>query len=359
MNRIKLQDIADKLGISKGTVDRAVHNRRGVSVKTREKVLDLIEKYNYKPDRAARFLSLKSKKTKVGIICQASPAFFWNSIKMGTKAAEAEMSDFGLKLLYKDLDKGRNADEIIQRIDELIEEKVDAIIVVPADCPDIRQKISETVRQNIAVVTLNDDVADSCRTFYVGPQMRSSGRIAGELTARFLGGKGRVITVNTGLESLEYRERLEGFSEFLEENYSYVNIIANYTFNYEMMGSNCDSNIKGIFENTGDIEAIYDIDGASLYNIGLIVKSIKKFKNIILVGHEISDNIRKLISDGTIHACISQDPYSQGYFSVKLLFDYLVDGKKPAFERMYTRLDIVLRENMDYKSNIINPFYYT
>jgi len=359
MNKITLQDIADMLGISKGTVDRAVHNRPDVSYETRKKVLELIEKYDYKPDKAARSLSLKLKKTKIGIICQNNPDFFWNSVKMGINAAGVEISDFGLQLIYKDLENGRNAEDIILKMDEIIREKVDAIILVPADNSDVRQKIDEAVKRNIVVATLNDDITGTERIFYVGPQMRQSGRIAGELAVRFLKGSGKVVTVNFGLESLEYRERLEGFIELLKESGKNVNIIANYTFNYEMMGSNCDNIIKGILESTGDFDAIYDIDGAFLYNIGLIVKSIKKSDDVVLIGHEISENVMELLKDGTIHACISQDPYSQGYYAVKLMADYLLDGRKPVSERMHTRLDIILRENMDYKgNNIINPFYF-
>ena len=54
MKKVTLQDIANELGISKGTVDRAIHNRPDISLETREKVLKLVEKYNYKPDKIAR-----------------------------------------------------------------------------------------------------------------------------------------------------------------------------------------------------------------------------------------------------------------------------------------------------------------
>jgi len=359
MDKITLQDIANELGISKGTVDRAVHNRPDVSIETKKKVLELIEKYNYKPDKAARSLSLKSKKTRIGIICQNNPAFFWDCIKKGINAAGDEISDFGIQLIYKELKNGRNSDDIMSKIDELLEEKVNAVILVPVECNNLREKIKGLVSENIAVATLNDDITESGRIFYVGPQIKQSGRIAGELTAKFLSGKGRAITINIGLESLEYRQRLEGFNEILNERYKDIHIIANYTFNYEMMGSNNSSSsiIKSILENSGDMDAIYDIDGAFLYNIGLIVKSIKNLKDVKLIGHEISDNVRKLINDGTIHACISQDPYSQGYYAVKFIFDYLMDGKRPEFDRMFTRLDVILRENMCCKGNIINPFY--
>ena len=60
MKKTTLQDIATELGISKGTVYRAIHDKMDVSPSTRTKVLELVEKWNYKPDRIARSLSTKN-----------------------------------------------------------------------------------------------------------------------------------------------------------------------------------------------------------------------------------------------------------------------------------------------------------
>ena len=53
-NQIGVQEIADSLGISRGTVDRALHNRHGVSVATKRKVLRAAERLGYRPNLAAR-----------------------------------------------------------------------------------------------------------------------------------------------------------------------------------------------------------------------------------------------------------------------------------------------------------------
>lgn len=357
MKKITLQDIAKELGISKGTVDRAIHNRPDVNPDTRKKVLELIEKYEYKPDKVARSLSLKAKKVRIGVIYQKRPEFFWNNIKKGILAAEVELADFGLQVLYRELNKNRQQNEIINYIDELVTAGVDAIALVPVNNPTVKQKINETCEKGIAVITLNDDITDSNRVFYVGPQMRQSGRLAGELTGKFLRGKGRVLTINGSIQSLEYQERFEGFKEVIEGSYSGINIIANYTCDFEGMLGTGEGVIQSILENTGEIDAIYDVDGATLYNVGKIIKNSSKLTNIVLVGHEIWDGVKELMADGIIDACISQDPYSQGYFMVKLLFDYLVEGKKPQYTRMYTRLDVILKESIITEDNIINPYY--
>lgn len=39
-SKVTLQDIADALGISRGTVDRAIHKRGRISEKTRREIID-------------------------------------------------------------------------------------------------------------------------------------------------------------------------------------------------------------------------------------------------------------------------------------------------------------------------------
>jgi DNA-binding LacI/PurR family transcriptional regulator len=53
-----IKDIAQALGISIGTVDRALHGRSDVSPKTRARVLKKAEQIGYRPNIAARSLKL-------------------------------------------------------------------------------------------------------------------------------------------------------------------------------------------------------------------------------------------------------------------------------------------------------------
>ena len=48
-NVVTINDVAKAAGVSKGTVDRVIHNRGEVSPKSREAVLKVIEELGYKP----------------------------------------------------------------------------------------------------------------------------------------------------------------------------------------------------------------------------------------------------------------------------------------------------------------------
>ena len=60
---MKSEDIARLAGVSRSTVSRVINNYPNVPEKTREKVLKIIEEYNYEPNTSARILAGKSNNT--------------------------------------------------------------------------------------------------------------------------------------------------------------------------------------------------------------------------------------------------------------------------------------------------------
>jgi hypothetical protein len=70
-----IKDIARTLGISIGTVDRALHDRSGVSPKTKARVLQMAARLGYKPNLAAQALKL-NRRVRVAVILPRPIACF-------------------------------------------------------------------------------------------------------------------------------------------------------------------------------------------------------------------------------------------------------------------------------------------
>lgn len=66
-----IYDISEKAGVSIATVSRVLNGSPNVSSKTREKVLDIIERFGYTPNAFARGLGLNTMRT-MGIMCADS-----------------------------------------------------------------------------------------------------------------------------------------------------------------------------------------------------------------------------------------------------------------------------------------------
>jgi LacI family transcriptional regulator len=55
--KVRIKDIAEKAGVSVGTVDRILHNRPNVSHSAREKVERVLKEINYQPNVYASALA--------------------------------------------------------------------------------------------------------------------------------------------------------------------------------------------------------------------------------------------------------------------------------------------------------------
>ncbi len=55
--RVTIVDLARELGVTPGTISRALTNNSRVKAETREKVMELAQRWGYRPNLAARSLA--------------------------------------------------------------------------------------------------------------------------------------------------------------------------------------------------------------------------------------------------------------------------------------------------------------
>lgn len=77
--KVKLDDVAEKAGVSKTTVSRVLNNRGYISVKTREKVHEAMELLNYQPNEIARSLFI-NKTFIIGLIFPSTSNPFYGQL---------------------------------------------------------------------------------------------------------------------------------------------------------------------------------------------------------------------------------------------------------------------------------------
>ena len=101
-DKIRIKDIAERAGVSVGTVDRVLHERPNVSKAAREKVEQALAEMDYQPNVYASALAYNKDYTFYCIIPMHDSEAYWDEIKQGVKAATARRRDFhvSLKILY-------------------------------------------------------------------------------------------------------------------------------------------------------------------------------------------------------------------------------------------------------------------
>ncbi len=121
---MNIYDISEKAGVSIATVSRVLNGSSNVSERTKQKVLDVIDKYGYTPNAFARGLGLNTMKT-IGIMCaDSSDLYLAKAIYYIERNLRAEGYDSILCCTGYDLETKKSSMNL------LITKKVDSIILV-------------------------------------------------------------------------------------------------------------------------------------------------------------------------------------------------------------------------------------
>lgn len=121
---MNIYDVSEKAGVSIATVSRVLNGNANVSEKTRKKVLDVMEKYEYTPNAFARGLGLNTMKT-IGLLCTDSSdlyqakAIYYIEQQLHAQGYDSILCCSGFELEAKK-----------QCMNLLLTKKVDAIILI-------------------------------------------------------------------------------------------------------------------------------------------------------------------------------------------------------------------------------------
>jgi len=77
-----------------------------------------------------------------------------------------------------------------------------------------------------------------------------------------------------------------------------------------------------------DLNGIY-VTGGPIAEVGKAIKLMKMAGRVKVVCFDLYPEVIELLQEDVIDFTIGQDPVSQGYLPVKILFEYLFNNKKP------------------------------
>ena len=154
---ITIQDIAERAGVSRGTVDRALNDRGRINPEVAERIKQLAEEMGYvhkprKKQNPAR------RKKKLGVVTQLANAAFMQEINRGIQTAKKELEELGIQVIVKER-TSVDENEQLEAIEELLDQEIDGLAIMPVDSEKIREKLNRMIQeQNIPVVTFNSDI---------------------------------------------------------------------------------------------------------------------------------------------------------------------------------------------------------
>lgn len=199
-----IKDVAKTVGCSTSTVSRVINNRDAVSPETRKKVLEAIDRLDYKPNLVAQGLRVK-RGNLIGLVVPESTSHAFNVIIQYAMDAARKR---GYNIIIVNSHEDPDLEESF--ISDLLRRNINGIIF--SRVSDESRIMSKIVKTDIPIVVV-DRAFENEKVSNVVLDNRKGGYLAG----MYLTGLGhREIACVTGpLKIALCRERLRGFQDAL------------------------------------------------------------------------------------------------------------------------------------------------
>ena len=345
--KVTMKQIADIAGVSRGTVDRALHNRDGVNPQVRERILTVAQSLGYTPNIAGRQLSARKLRLKLGIILPSRKTGFWGDVYQGIDAISAELADYGVTLLCRSYTKYTAAVQLAL-IDELLEEGIAGLAIAAVNDYAIQKRLNDLIAAEIPVVILNSEIENVTPLCYVGADYLFSGRTAAGILHLIAQERQTELLVLTGSASmLSHTMRITGFLQELtrlEMPCHLIEICKVYDRNESSNDCLAYETALDMLHKHPETTAVFTVAGS----VSAVARAIKDAGMVGKVTHlsfDLNSETLPVLQDGSLTAVIGQESFKQGYQPIKLLFDYLVNGIEPPSRRMILQNEIFIQQN--------------
>ncbi|MCF7875461.1 LacI family transcriptional regulator [Candidatus Bipolaricaulota bacterium] len=202
MDRVTMEDIAEKAGVSINTVSRALNDKPDINDQTKKEVLQIAEQLNYQPNRFAKGLR-SSKTSTLGVIVADIMNPFFSALLKGVEKAAREK---GYSIIVQDTDeKFENEQSAIQTI---LAEQVDGLLITPVQTN--QQTINELKHSELPFVLLGRHFDDLDSHYVVTDDIQGASEATEHLIAR---GHERIAIINGPTHISSSKERLEGYRQ--------------------------------------------------------------------------------------------------------------------------------------------------
>jgi LacI family transcriptional regulator len=135
-------------GVSQGTVDRALHDRPGISEKTKRRILAAAAKHGYRPHPAARELLTGDRRMVGAVVPGVNSIFFMNLVD----AIRVELRDDGYRIFVAPY---TGEDEFLDVLDDLAARRARAVFAVP---PKDGVRVPDHISRMTTVISLTNSM---------------------------------------------------------------------------------------------------------------------------------------------------------------------------------------------------------
>lgn len=342
-------DVARLAGVSKGTVDRVLHNRGEVSEKSAEKVRNAIKELHYEPNLHASLLAAKKPYIIAALLPTVAKGEFWEKIYTGFVEGGLQVAsmNFSTQAFFYDQ---YDIDSFRSKCADVLESCPDGVVLPPLFKDEARAFTESLAKKKIPYVYVDTKIEeDTSYLAYFGMPMWDSGRLCAALLTCVNRKQDidKVVVVRIKRDKNGQADptlkRREGFMEYMKDNFpdcTIDNVFIDPSDPHKIR-----LELETYFQSQGEIRYVAMFNSRLHLISGFLADN--KVEGRIVVGFDNLDQNLDMLREGLATDIIAQHAETQSQRAVVTLSEYILMHKRPAKRDNYMHMDILTAMNLD------------
>lgn len=347
-NQITIFDVARLAGVSKGTVDRVLHNRGEVSAATEKKVRSAIEELNYTTNVYASNLGFHGSRTFSFILPASAEGEYWHKLSRGAVIASSRLAPMNAVVKTYCFDQ-YDASSFVRTCNEVLSTDPSGVVMVPLFQKEASDFAAELTSRSIPYACIDTKPNDDSYLVYYGMDKYNSGVLcAALLTERLeLSEVKRVLVVrilrDMKGESDPTAERKSGFSDFMGREFP--DCVTDTVFINPSDPSDVKNVMEAYFSEHPEVKLVVMFN-SRVYLLGDYFLAHPDSGRRVVAFDDLEGNF-DLLRKGGVTILICQRTEDQAVRSVTALAYSVLMHSQPPVRDNYVHMEILTRYNID------------
>ncbi len=348
--KIRIKDIAERAGVSVGTVDRVLHDRPNVSKPAREKVEKALKEMNYQPNMYASALAYNKTYTFYILMPKHESEAYWEEIEEGARKCEDVRRDFHINVIIKyyqrfDHDSFRRSSaEILEGTDG----ETSGVVIVPAQLEVTRELTDQLHERTIPFILLDSYMPDLKPLSFYGQDSFCSGYFAAKMLMLIANKEKQILlmrlTKNGRVSSKQQDNREVGFRHYMHDHFPEIEIV-DLDMPIDSSKAEYNKELDAFFTAHPGIHHCITLTSKAHIVGDFLLKTNRR--DVQIMGYDMVEKNARDLREGSISFLIAQHAYMQGYSCIDTLFRAIV-LKKKVNPINYMPIELLSKENVDF-----------
>jgi ribose transport system substrate-binding protein len=282
-------------------------------------------------------------KPKVALVMKSLANEFFRTMEDGAKAHQKEHAS-QYTLVANGIKDETDTAAQIKMVEQMVAQKVNAIVIAPADSKALVPVAKAAIDKGILVVNIDNQFDAAAMKEkgvmipFVGPDNRAGAKLVGDYLAKSLKAGDKVGIIEGVSTTFNAQQRTLGYQDAMKA--ANITVVGVQSGQWEIDKGNTVA--AGMMREHPDLKALLAGNDSMALGAVAAVKAAGKTGKVMVVGYDNIGAIKPMLADGRVLATADQFAAKQAVFGIETALKAIADKKPQAEMPATVKTDVVL-----------------